>query len=48
MKELLEFLPRYECDNIFVSDKFKMKFPDFEVTTFEEGISEIKSEHSVG
>lgn len=43
-KELLELLPRYQVDNIFVSDKFKTAFPDFQITTFENGISQIKKE----
>lgn len=43
-KELLELLPRYQVDNIFVSDKFKTVFPDFQITTFENGISQIKKE----
>lgn len=45
-KELLELLPRYQVDNIFVSDKFKTKFPDFKITTFENGIAQIKEEQS--
>jgi len=40
-KELLELLPRYECDNIFVSDKFKNRFPDFKVTAYREGIEQV-------
>lgn len=36
--ELSELLPRYEYDNIFVSDKFKQKFPEFEITSYETGI----------
>jgi len=43
IKELLELLPRYEFNNIFISDKFKSKFPHFEITTFENGIEQIKS-----
>ncbi|GAF37223.1 NAD-dependent epimerase/dehydratase family protein [Lentilactobacillus farraginis] len=39
--ELLELLPRYEVDNIFSSAKFQKRFPDFRVTSFEEGISTI-------
>lgn len=42
IKELLEILPRYKYDNIFVSDKFKKKFPDFKITNFENGIEQIK------
>ncbi|PZU87632.1 MAG: NAD-dependent dehydratase [Chryseobacterium sp.] len=46
MKELQELLPRYEVDNIFVSDKFQKKFPDFRITTFEEGITRIMEEQN--
>lgn len=45
MKELQELLPRYKSDNIFVSSKFKNRFPDFSVTTYREGIEQIKKEH---
>lgn len=38
LKELHELLPRYEVDNIFVSEKFKSSFPDFKVTNYREGI----------
>lgn len=41
VKELTELLPRYKYDNIFKSDKFKESFPDFKVTTYEEGIRNI-------
>ncbi|EHJ08184.1 NAD-dependent epimerase/dehydratase family protein [Staphylococcus simiae] len=41
VKELMELLPRYRYDNIFKSNKFKQRFPDFKVTTFEEGISKV-------
>jgi len=44
VKELLELLPRYEHDNIFDDSKFRKKFPDFEVTTYKQGISIIKNE----
>jgi len=40
-KELQELLPRYKYDNIFVSDKFKKRFPDFKITSYGEGITEI-------
>ena len=39
-----ELLPRYEVDNIFSSEKFKKRFPDFEVTTLEKGLMEIAKE----
>lgn len=38
-KELQELLPRYKFDNIFISDKFKKRFPAFKVTTYQEGIA---------
>lgn len=41
LKELQELLPRYRGDNIFVSDKFKQHFPDFKLTTLEEGVKQI-------
>ena len=40
-KEMLELLPRYEHDNLFVSGKFKNRFPGFAVTGYEEGIKTI-------
>lgn len=43
-KELQELLPRYACDNIFVSQKFKTRFPEFKVTTYRDGITYIMSE----
>ncbi len=44
-RDAAELLPRYEVDNIFVSDKFKRRFPDFRVTTFREGLTAIRDEH---
>ncbi|WP_396635013.1 NAD-dependent epimerase/dehydratase family protein [Maribacter sp. R86514] len=44
MKELQELLPRYKHNNIFVSTKFKKRFPGFLVTTYQEGIEQIKNE----
>ncbi|WP_436895824.1 NAD-dependent epimerase/dehydratase family protein [Mammaliicoccus sciuri] len=41
VKELTELLPRYKYDNVFKSDKFKERFPDYKVTTYEEGIKNI-------
>lgn len=46
VRELDELLPRYEVDNVFVSDKFKKTFPDFKITSFETGISQILTENS--
>lgn len=41
LAELWELLPRYRQDNIFVSRKFEQRFPDFQVTSFERGITEL-------
>lgn len=41
MQELNELLPRYRQDNLFISDKFKKQFPDFKITTIEEGLSTV-------
>ncbi|GAY73976.1 nucleoside-diphosphate-sugar epimerases [Lentilactobacillus kosonis] len=41
LKESMELMPRYQVDNIFLSDKFKTKFPDFKVTSFKSGITQI-------
>jgi nucleoside-diphosphate-sugar epimerase len=41
-RDAAELLPRYAADNIFVSDKFKARFPDFRVTTIREGLTAIK------
>jgi nucleoside-diphosphate-sugar epimerase len=43
VRDSLEMLPRYAADNIFVSDKFKTRFPDFRVTSFAEGLAEFKN-----
>ncbi len=44
IRDAAELLPRYEVDNIFVSDKFKQRFPEFRVTTFREGLTAIKQD----
>lgn len=44
MKELKELLPRYKYDNLFDDSKFKKRFPDFQVTTYKQGIEQIKNE----
>ncbi|MDF2515132.1 MAG: NAD-dependent dehydratase [Sphingobacterium sp.] len=44
VKELLELLPRYEHDNVFDDSKFRRKFPDFQVTSYKQGINIIKDE----
>ena len=41
IKEASELLPRYRDDNIFDSSKFATRFPNFNVTTYREGIAEI-------
>lgn len=41
IKELLEILPRYNQDSIFLTDKFEKRFPTFKITNIEEGIDEI-------
>ncbi|MDP9139217.1 MAG: NAD-dependent epimerase/dehydratase family protein [Pseudomonadota bacterium] len=44
VRDAAELLPRYATDNIFVSDKFKQRFPDFQVTRLQQGLSVIASE----
>lgn len=41
VKEANELMPRYRQDNIFDSTKFTARFPDFEVTTYRDGIAEL-------
>jgi nucleoside-diphosphate-sugar epimerase len=41
VKEASELLPRYRQDNIFDSSKFAARFPDFQVTTYRHGITEL-------
>lgn len=43
-KEVQELLPRYKYDNIFTTEKFKKRFPDFKVTTYQQGITYIMNE----
>jgi nucleoside-diphosphate-sugar epimerase len=43
-REIRELLPRYECDNLFDSSKFKNRFPAFEVTTYKGGLELIRRE----
>ncbi|HEY8570372.1 SDR family oxidoreductase [Microbulbifer sp.] len=47
LRDAAELLPRYKADNIFVSDKFKSRFPDFQVTTFRQGLSAIGEERAL-
>ncbi len=44
IRELRELLPRYATDNIFETTKFIMRFPDFKVTTYSEGLKAIREE----
>ncbi|WP_407535158.1 NAD-dependent epimerase/dehydratase family protein [Elizabethkingia miricola] len=44
MKELLELLPRYEHNNVFDDSKFRKRFPEFKVTSYKQGIEQIKKE----
>ncbi|MDV3753403.1 NAD-dependent dehydratase [Elizabethkingia anophelis] len=44
MKELLELLPRYEHNNIFDDSNFRNRFPEFKVTSYKQGIEQIKKE----
>lgn len=46
VREIGELLPRYEQDNLFDSTKFKRRFPEFEVTTYREGLELIRREWS--
>ncbi|KMQ60760.1 NAD-dependent dehydratase [Chryseobacterium sp. BLS98] len=43
-KELQELLPRYGNDNIFDDSKFRTRFPDFKITSYQQGIEQIKEE----
>lgn len=44
VRELRELLPRYEHDNLFDSKKFKRRFPEFEVTTYRQGLERVRRE----
>lgn len=44
VREIKELLPRYAQDNLFDSSKFKRRFPEFEVTTYREGLELIHRE----
>lgn len=46
IRETEELLPRYKADNIFISDKFKSRFPNFKVTTYREGLTAIRDEQA--
>lgn len=46
VREIRELLPRYGQDNLFDSTKFKRRFPDFEVTTYREGLERVRREQA--
>ncbi|MGN6197474.1 NAD-dependent epimerase/dehydratase family protein [Humibacter sp.] len=46
--EIRELLPRYEHDNVFDSTKFASRFPDFEVTSYYEGLRQIGQSSNLG
>ena len=41
VKEASELLPRYRQDNVFDSTKFAARFPDFDITSYRDGITQI-------
>ncbi|MEH6564722.1 MAG: NAD-dependent epimerase/dehydratase family protein [Halopseudomonas sp.] len=43
-RDAAELLSRYKVDNIFVSDKFKQRFPEFAVTRYREGLLAMRNE----
>lgn len=45
VRDAAELLPRYDVDNIFVSEKFSQRFSDFQVTCFREGLRIIGNEN---
>ncbi|TXD52524.1 MULTISPECIES: NAD-dependent epimerase/dehydratase family protein [unclassified Polaribacter] len=47
IKETQELLPRYKIDNLFYSSKFKKKFPDFNITTYQQGIKNILEDYQI-
>jgi nucleoside-diphosphate-sugar epimerase len=44
VREIRELLPRYAQDNLFDSTKFKHRFPQFEATTYRDGLEQIRRE----
>lgn len=47
LKETQELLPRYAIDNIFESTKFRDNFPNFNVTSYQEGIRIIIDDYNI-
>jgi nucleoside-diphosphate-sugar epimerase len=38
LRDAQELIPRYQVDNVFISDKFKARFPEFSFTSYQEGL----------
>lgn len=38
LRDAQELMPRYQVDNVFISDKFKARFPEFSITSYQEGL----------
>ena len=47
LRETQELFPRYAIDNIFDSSKFQKRFPDFRITTYQEGIRSILEDYKL-
>lgn len=45
IRDAAELLPRYASDNIFLSDKFKARFPDFQITPIRDGLAAMRAEY---
>lgn len=48
VREMLEMLYQFDRDYVFDSTKFKKRFPDFRITSYEEGLREILAEEGYG
>ncbi len=48
VREIRELLPRYGQDSLFDSTKFKRRFPEFEVTSYRQGLELIRRELAGG
>lgn len=44
VREIRELLPRYARDNVFDDSRFREAFPEFAVTTFREGLEQLRQE----
>ena len=44
LREITELLPRYKADNLFIADKFRSRFPQFEVTSYRQGLTAMLEE----